>query len=83
MAGWWFGRMEARRQAETDADALMHRFGEAAYEEARARARQARERVILDLNRPEGHWDRVRRIIGERSGRGQLDTGTRYLTDAR
>jgi hypothetical protein len=82
MAGLRFGRTEARRQAEMDADSLMHRFGEGAYEEARTRARQARDGAILDLNRPDGHWDRVRRIIGARSGRDQLDTGTRYLTDA-
>jgi hypothetical protein len=53
-----------RKLARHDADELISRFGSAAYEVARQRARQARFRQITD-DRPEGHWDRVRQAIGQ------------------
>ena len=78
----FFKRYRARRdQAAADADALIAQHGEAAYGEARERARQSRQGKIVDGNRPEGHWDRVRRIIGRKTGRDGVDTATRYLTD--
>lgn len=65
--------------ASADADDLIARFSDDAYDEARQRARNARLHQILDANRPHGHWDRVRRDIARRTGRAMLDTATRYL----
>jgi hypothetical protein len=72
-------RRERERQAAADAEALMARLGPGAYHEARLRAREAWTRAVIDGNRPVMHWDRVRRIIGRKSGRDQLDAATRYL----
>lgn len=73
---------QARRLAAADAAALIARFGDGAYGEARHRAWEIRQGSTFDENRPEGHWDRVRRIIGRKTGRGGLDTATRYLDDS-
>lgn len=73
-------RRERKRLALADARALMARFGDSAYHEARSRAHDARQTRIVDANRPENHWDRVRRIIGREIRRDALDTATRYLT---
>lgn len=73
-------RRERQRLVATDADALMANLGPAAYYEARSRAFEARRRAIIDGNRPDQHWDLVRRIIGRRTGHDGLDTATRYLT---
>lgn len=73
-------RREHQKQAAADAEALVARFGEAAYYEARSRALEARRQAVIDGNRPDEHWDRVRRIIGRKTGRDGLDTATRYLT---
>jgi hypothetical protein len=62
-----------------DASRLIARFGLAAYDEARSRARDARLGNVIDGNRPEGHWDRVRAEIARRTGRVHVDTATRYL----
>jgi integrase/recombinase XerD len=70
---------ERRKQAAADAEVLMARLGAEAYQEARSRAREARKRAVIDGNRPDQHWDRVRRIIGRKAGRDQLDPATRYL----
>jgi hypothetical protein len=72
-------RRERRKQAAVDAEALIAQLGEGAYGEARSRARDARMRAVIDGNRPDRHWDRVRRIVGHKTGRDQLDTATRYL----
>jgi hypothetical protein len=73
-------RRHAReRQAVADAEALIASHGVAAYQEARSRARDARTRAVIDGNRPDGHWDRVRQIIGRRTGHDALDSATRYL----
>jgi hypothetical protein len=64
---------------ESDVVALIQSFGDAAYDEARTRARDARLGRVVDGNRPNGHWDKVRREIGRRTGRqGGLGTATRY-----
>lgn len=82
MFGWWRNRKQTIAQTESDADQLIARFGDSAYDEARRRAHEARQGLIVDSNRSEAHWDRVRRIIGQRTGRDGRDTATRYLTSA-
>jgi hypothetical protein len=78
----WTKRSQTRaRLAEDDASALITRFGDYAYDEARRRAREADSGAILDGNRPEGHWHAVRRSLSKRLGRDGLDTATRYLMD--
>ena len=63
-----------------DAEALIAAYGDSAYEQTRTRARDQRRGAVIDSNRPEGHWDRVRREIARRTGRqGGIDTATRYL----
>jgi len=63
-----------------DAEALIDAFGPDAYEEARTRARSERTNEVVDLNRPRGHWDSVRREIARRTHRRSgADMATRYL----
>lgn len=80
MFGFLKRRREWQRQAAADAAALMATLGEGAYGEARARARDAQTRAVSEGNRPDQHWHRVRRIIGRKTGRDQLDVATRFLT---
>jgi hypothetical protein len=54
-------RAEYRALIEADAKALIERFGEQAYSEARKR-----QHYLLDgdyVNRPEYHWERVKVAI--------------------
>jgi hypothetical protein len=77
----WRKHSQAESQVAEDARALILRFGDSAYDEARTRAREARLGRTVDANRPVGHWDKVRREIGRRTGRDQrVDTATRYLS---
>jgi hypothetical protein len=69
-----------RHEVSKDAQLLMERFGRAAYDEARTRAREARLGGVIDANRPAGHWDRVRAEIARRTRRAHVDTATRYLS---
>lgn len=79
MFKWWKLRTERICHVASDASALIAAFGEQAYFVARERAREERQSgKVLDANRAAGHWDRVRREIGNRTGRDQLDTATRY-----
>ena len=55
-------------------------ISDVACELARSRAFKVRKRAVIDGNWPDQHWDRVRRIIGHKTGRDQLDVATRYLT---
>lgn len=74
-------RMLNRRRLETaDAADLMSRFGDGAYTEARQRAREERDGKVIEGNRPEGHWDRVRARVGRTTRRDTVDTATRYLS---
>ena len=66
--------------ATSDALMLIERFGENAYGEARRRVIESRQDRIVDGNRPGGHWNRVRLIVGRKTRRDGLDTATRYLT---
>jgi hypothetical protein len=81
MLSWLKQHQRHAELAEADAVSLIAGFGDCAYDEARKRASEAYSGTILDGNRPAGHWDRVRRIIGEKDGRDGLDTATRYLTE--
>jgi len=76
---WMCRYRESRALALADADALIERYGDAAYAHARERAHQTRYGKIVDGNRPDGHWDRVRQIIGRKTKRDHIDTATRYL----
>jgi predicted nucleic acid-binding protein len=78
----WTKRSQTRaRLVEADASALIARFGDYAYDEARRRVDEADSGAILDGNRPEGHWRAVKRSLSKRLGRDGLDTATRYLMD--
>jgi hypothetical protein len=72
-------RRVQRELAMADADALIAQYGGSAYGYARRYAHQARRGKFVDGNRPDGHWDRVRQIIGRKNNRQQVDTSTRYL----
>jgi hypothetical protein len=64
-----------------DANDLIRSFGDLAYEEARTRAREESLGWVLNLNRPIGHWDRVRREIARLTRKSVgLDTATRFLS---
>ena len=62
----WHQWKERRRLARLDADMLMEEFGRSAYEVAWTMARDAESGALID-NRPDGHWDRVLRIVAKRS----------------
>jgi hypothetical protein len=81
MFSWTKRRQTRARMVEADAGALIAGYGDCAYDEARKRAREADRGVVLDGNRPEGHWWEVKRSIGKKFGRDGLDTATRYLVD--
>jgi hypothetical protein len=61
MFSWFRGRAEYRALIEADARALIERFGEQAYSEARFRQHDAPD--VVDANRPAGHWGRVKEAI--------------------
>ena len=81
MFGWTKRRQARARMVEADAGTLIAGYGDCAYDEARKRAGEADSGVVLDGNRPEGHWQEVRRSIAKKFGRDGLDTATRYLVD--
>jgi hypothetical protein len=61
MIKWFHRRAEYRALVETDAKVLIERFGEQAYSEARFRQHDAPD--VVDANRPDGHWERVKEAI--------------------
>lgn len=82
MFRWWRNRAERHRLVCADTASMIEAFGDEAYYVARERARSERQSgIVFDANRPAGHWDRVRREIGRRTGRDWLDTATRYMVD--
>ena len=61
MSNWYRRRAAYRVIVEADAKALIERFGDQAYSEARKR-----QHNLLDsdyVNRPEYHWERVKVAI--------------------
>jgi hypothetical protein len=78
----WFHQYRLRRElAEADARNLIERFGIRAHQEARLRLIDARRCVVIDANRPECHWERVRRPISQCLPSDHFDTAARYLDD--
>jgi hypothetical protein len=65
---WIERRRELFRLADVEAEFLIRCFGKAAYREARRRAQEARNDAFR-LDRPEGHWDRVRIVMCSRRAR--------------
>jgi len=63
-----------------NAEALIAAYGDGAYEQARTRARDQRRGEVIDGNRPEGHWDRVRREIARRTGGNAESTRRRVIS---
>ncbi len=61
MIGWFRRRAAYRTLIEADAKALIERFGDQAYSEARFRQHDAPD--VVDVNRPPGHWERVKEAI--------------------
>jgi hypothetical protein len=57
---FWRVRKEHARFAERDANALLEKFGKLAYEIAGRMARNP-----IDPRLPEGHWERVQRVISK------------------
>jgi hypothetical protein len=53
------------RLVQADADSLIVRFGDQAYFEARDRAQRS---AMIDGDRPEMHWTRVKLEIAKRQG---------------
>ena len=64
MLNWLRRRREARALVNSDAQALIERFGKGAYLEAHIRQREAKH--AIGGNRPPGHWERVKEAIRER-----------------
>jgi len=63
-----------RRRAQAalvkaDAAAMIARYGERAYAEARLRSHERFDGGIIDGNRADGHWDRVQLEIARVTGR--------------
>jgi hypothetical protein len=54
---WLRSRKEASHLVQADASALIARFGDGAYFEARDRAQRS---AVIDGDRPGGHWTRVK-----------------------
>jgi hypothetical protein len=84
MLRWWRDRQARTRARDelvrADAASLIERFGDMAYSEARTRAEQAQKGIVLDGNRPPGHWASVKMRIADETGHEiGLDTATRYL----
>jgi hypothetical protein len=63
---YWQRWKEHRRLAHLDAERLLEEFGNAAYEVAWTVSREIRSGAMID-SRPEGHWDRVLRVIARQS----------------
>jgi len=62
---WLHSRKEAVHLVQADASALIARFGDGAYFEARDRAQRS---AVIDGNRPRWHWMRVKLEIARRQG---------------
>ena len=79
MFGWLRERRAARELVAADADQLMQTYGADAYRVARGRAAAAKRGNVVDGDRGDRHWDRVRGEIARRTGRDRRDTATRML----
>lgn len=78
LRAWSRRRLDRDRLVQADARSLVERFGERAYDVARGRVVEAHRGTVLDLDRPPGHWTRVKVRVAEMSGREVgVDTATR------
>lgn len=83
----WLRRRTAAKSAhealaETDAAALISRFGDQASYVARDRDREERTGFVVNVDRPPRHWSAVRvRIAAVTAQQVGLDASTRYLKD--
>jgi hypothetical protein len=66
MLSFFHRRAAYRALIEADAKALIERFGEQAYSEARFRQHEAPD--VVDANRPATHWERVKEAIRRMDG---------------
>lgn len=57
----WLRRRKPSLLVESDAHALIERFGKGAYLEAHIRQREAKH--AIGGNRPPGHWEQVKEAI--------------------
>jgi len=77
---WLKRRREERALIESDAAAMTETFGESAYLEARRWVIAELAHKVIDVDRPAGHWARVRAEVNRRvKHRSKSDTATRYL----
>lgn len=77
---WLEKRRQARALIESDAAAMIEEFGESAYTEARRWVIAELNHKVIDVDRPAGHWGRVRAEVRRRIGhRERSDTATRYI----
>ncbi|MFC5504156.1 hypothetical protein, partial [Bosea massiliensis] len=86
MMGWLAAYRDLQRRqrelVEHDAHTLMGRHGASAYYSARKLADDERNGRLVEINRPLGHWSRVRRRIGTLTGlSGRTDSATRRLDE--
>lgn len=82
ISGWLAAYRGLRRRqgalVEHDAQALMGRHGSSAYYSARQLADDERQGRLVEIDRPSGHWSKVRRRIGALTGlKGRTDSRTR------
>ena len=61
MFNWLRRRKVLRELIESNARALIERFGDAGYVQARLRQHDALQ--VIDGYRPPGHWERVKEAI--------------------
>ena len=71
MFDWLRRRREVHALVDSDAQALIERFGNGAYLEAHIRQREAKR--AIGGNRPPRHWERVKEEISERQERALND----------
>jgi hypothetical protein len=77
---WLKKRREERALIESDADAMIETFGDAAYLEARKWVVAELAYKVIDADRPAGHWALVRAEVRRRvKPQTKSDTATRYL----
>lgn len=73
-------RRRQRALVEQDARALMSREGASAYYSSRKLAEDERRGRLVEIDRPTGHWAKVRRRIGQLTGLNlRTDSATRRL----
>ncbi len=79
---WLKNRRAERALVVSDATAMIERFGDGAYQEARNWVVAALIQNVVDADRPAGHWARVRAEIRKRNKPPTTaDSATRRLEE--